>query len=609
MTQSGHLNGLTDSSIGGLEIVPWLFRFQGMAKIRRNSPCPCGSGRKYKHCCGDPLKEQSSGGAQRLDTLPPEIELALKRHEAQELIRTQQQGLGKPIIAAKVGEHQIVAVADRIHYSKKWKFFSDFLSYHITDVIGGEWGNAEIAKPIEERHPIMQWYDAHCHFQQANEKRPDGTHVAYATGVVYCYLGLAYNLYLLKHNVELQDRFVARLKNRKQFQGAYYELIVANCLIRAGFDLRLEDETDESSKHCEFSAVSKQTGKKYWVEAKMRSVSGLLGRTDADGGTPTSKPTSQLSRHLREALRKPADEERLIFIDVNAPPLEKADPASGTPEMPRWLEAAGGQLDAREKDLKEGEQAYVFVTNIPFHRTLDDEARGHSVLIHGLGLPDFGKPGRLSEIWKQKQKHVDAYRIMEALMSYPKIPNTFDGSLPLAKSDAENRIEIGQEYFFEDIGKNGMLGEVTTATISESEKKLYFGVTTEDGKSGIFTRDVTDDELAAYQAHPDAYFGVVQKATKTVNDPYDLFEWMVDCYMNTPRDRLLELCKDHPGFDSLAKMSHTDLVLEMCEGWTLSHVASIRDKDSSSKNNTLESQVREINSDAPSGPSQAAKPG
>jgi hypothetical protein len=36
-------------------------------------------------------------------------------------------------------------------------------------------------------------------------------------------------------------------------------------LIRAGFKLELEDETDGASKHCEFSAMSK--GKKYWVEA------------------------------------------------------------------------------------------------------------------------------------------------------------------------------------------------------------------------------------------------------------------------------------------------------------------------------------------------------
>src|SRR3990170_8910439 len=111
-----------------------------MARIERNAPCPCGSGRKYKKCCGDPLKEQRSGGVRRLDALPPEIELALKRHEAQELIGTQQQGLGRPIIAAKVGEHQVVAVGDTIHYSKKWKFFSDFLSVYVKEVLGGDWG-------------------------------------------------------------------------------------------------------------------------------------------------------------------------------------------------------------------------------------------------------------------------------------------------------------------------------------------------------------------------------------------------------------------------------------------------------------------------------------
>ena len=558
-------------------MVPWKSKFPSMPKIRRNAPCLCGSGRKYKRCCGDPLKEQQSGGAQHLDALSPEIELALKRHEAQELIRTQQQGLGRPIIAEKMGEHQFVAVdGDTLHYSKEWRFFPDFLSDYIKDVLAGEWGNAEIAKPIEERHPIMQWYDAYCSFQQANEKREDGTYVANATGVVYCYLGLAYNLYLLKRNVELQERFVARLKNREQFQGAYYELIVANCLIRAGFELTLEDETDEASKHCEFSAISKQTGKKFWVEAKMRSISGLLGKTEADGAPDTSKPTAQLSKHLNQALKKPADDERLIFIDVNTPPLEKHDPASGEPEMPTWAEAAGKQLDDGEKDRKEGQRAYVFVTNMPFHRALDDEARGHAALAHGLGISDFAKVGeyRLSEVWRRKQKHIDAYQIMDAIFSYPKIPNTFDGSLPLAKSDAENQIQIGQTYFFEDAGEKGVLGEVTSATVSEGEKKMYIVVTSEDSKSQIRSREMTDEELANYKACPDAYFGVVRKASKKVKNVYERFEQMVDSYRKTPKERLLELCKDHPDAGVLAKLDHFDLVLEVCERWASAATAS-----------------------------------
>ena len=559
-----------------------------MAKIGRNAPCPCGSGRKYKKCCGGPLKEQR-GKVDRhsgILSIPQDVKLALKRHEARELIRTEQQGLGRPIIAAKVGERQVVAVGGEVYYSEEWRFFPDFLSTYIIKVLDEEWGKREIAKPLKERHTIMQWYDSYCRFLQRQEKQPNGTYFATATGVVYCYIGLAYNLYILKHNVELQDKFIARLKNPQQFQGAYYELIVANCLIRAGFELTLEDETDETSKHCEFSAISKQTKRKYWVEAKMRGVSGLLGKTDVDGSTTSSKPTSKLSSHLRDALNKPADDERLIFIDVNAPPLEKMEPPSARPKMPKWVAAAERQLDDYERNLKEGQQAYLFVTNMPFHRILDDEARGHSLLVRGLGISDFGTPGRLSEIWKQKQKHIDAHHIVEALMSYPKIPATFDGSLPLAKFDEKNRIEIGSKYFFEDIGENGVLGEVTTAIISEREKKMYIGMTTEDGQGQIMCRDVTDGELAAYKAQPDAYFGVVQEASKTLNDPFEFFEWMVNCYMKTPRARLLELGKDHPRFDTLAKMSHTDLVLEICEGWSLSAVASERDKDRVGKNDS-----------------------
>ena len=105
-------------------------------------------------------------------------------------------------------------------------------------------------KDWEERHPILRWYHDFCLWQQKGENRPDGTFSGISTGIVYCYLGLAYGLYLLSHNVELQSRLIKRLKDARNFQGAYYEIIVASCLIRAGFELALEDETDESEKHC-----------------------------------------------------------------------------------------------------------------------------------------------------------------------------------------------------------------------------------------------------------------------------------------------------------------------------------------------------------------------
>lgn len=531
------------------------------------------------------MKEPIGNRASSAAELQKQLKFEVERRNARELIRIQQQGLGRPIIATKHGEHQFVAVGSTVHFSRNWKFFTDFLSDYIKRTLGGEWGNAEIAKPFEHRHPIMQWYNALCRFQRQGEKDADGAYFANATGVVFCYLGLAYNLYLLKHNAELQAKLIARLKNIDQFQGAYYELIVANCLIRAGFELTIEDEDSRHSRHCEFAAVSKQTGARYSVEAKMRSVAGLLGKTDGD---PTADPASKLIKHLNDSLGKPSNGERLIFIDVNAEPIA---PGAAEGKMPAWMERAGRKLDQREATLELGQRAYVFVTNMAFHRVLENEARGQSALAHGLGFQDFAKAGEFTfvEAWKQKQKHIDAHRIFDALNLYPQIPNTFGGELPMTEAARANWIEIGQTYSF---GPEGMRGEVTAASISPETKKMIIGVTCDDGQTRVLFRDVTDEEIAAYRAHPDAYFGVVRPAPRNVKTAYELFERFVEGFAMTTRERLLELAKDAPDIENLKKLSQQDLLLELCQRWAAAAEAQ------SEQNPSSERPARE----APAGP-------
>lgn len=36
------------------------------AKVGRNDPCPCGSGRKHKHCCGAKVERRSQLGTYAL---------------------------------------------------------------------------------------------------------------------------------------------------------------------------------------------------------------------------------------------------------------------------------------------------------------------------------------------------------------------------------------------------------------------------------------------------------------------------------------------------------------------------------------------------------------
>ncbi|WP_428630241.1 SEC-C metal-binding domain-containing protein [Sphingopyxis sp.] len=118
-------------------------------KIGRNQTCPCGNGRKYKHCHGSPLLQQAE------QAHPPyDIAQIRAEWEARERVRQTQQGLGRPIISAKVGDQQVVAVGNKIHSSSTWKTFPDFLSDYLKQKLDPAWGNAEIAKPLGQRHPV-----------------------------------------------------------------------------------------------------------------------------------------------------------------------------------------------------------------------------------------------------------------------------------------------------------------------------------------------------------------------------------------------------------------------------------------------------------------------
>lgn len=538
-----------------------------MSKLGRNAPCYCGSGKKYKKCHleQDQERQRARPVDKRVRRDGPsqgDIAAMMRRQEAQEEIRRVQQGLGKPIISNTFADHRLVAVGNTIHWSKTWKTFPDFLSAYIKKTLGPDWGNAEIKKPLSERHPIMQWYDAYARYQQQTIKENGQVTSAQITGVVACYLGLAYSLYLISHNVELQARLVKRLLDPLQFQGAYYELVVANTLIRGGFTLELEDETDGESKHCEFSAVSRATGRKYWVEAKMRSVSGILGKTDVDG-TKSENPISHLSQHVTAALKKPAADDRLIFVELNAP----FNPAEGN--KPAWVEKAHNALVGYERRHGDA-NAYVIVTNLPFHRMLDEPPVMMAYPL-GLGMPEFNRPGemRLSEAYRRKQEHIDIYNICDSLERYLSFPRTFDGTLPSEQSETmeSRRVQIGETYLFEGVGgPDGTIGTVTSATISENEKLAYIAITRAEGGSVILTQKMTDEAIADYKLHGDAYFGNPGRPMKRdIKSTYELFEWLMECYATTPRDRLLELVKGAPNIDELQQMSDDDLRANYCE--------------------------------------------
>ena len=177
-----------------------------------------------------------------------------------------------------------------------------------------------------------------------------------------------------------------------------------------------------------------------------------------------------------------------------------------------------------------------------------------------------GRPGRAAsrDIYRRKQKHIDIHNLIEACRKYPQIPATFDGSLPSEALGEEYPIRIGQTYFFDSLGEKGLLGTVTAATVLESEKKVYIGVAAEDGTNCILTETMSDEALADYKAHPEAFFGIIQHVGKKTEDPYELFEFFLESYKNTPKEKLLEFIRGAPERER-SQMEQPDLAIEYAE--------------------------------------------
>src|SRR5947209_6334392 len=75
-----------------------------MSKLGRNQPCPCGSGRKFKKCCGRPQETASI-------VIPADPQI----HTLDDIIRLRHAALLQRM------EHVVRGVSLRVHTSPEWR--------------------------------------------------------------------------------------------------------------------------------------------------------------------------------------------------------------------------------------------------------------------------------------------------------------------------------------------------------------------------------------------------------------------------------------------------------------------------------------------------------
>jgi len=369
--------------------------------------CECGSGRIRAQCHGRAEYEQMITRGADLARFQAEL------HWAMDAERQKHQGLGRPIQSLMLPDGRRVVFVGTRRFAGRWKTFPDFLMTYIADRFESAWGNAELAKPPAERHPLLNWYQEVCAVQARGTVDATGLRQSPVTDVVWRYLGLANDLYCIEHNADtppVWERLLTRLRTPDGFLQAAFEVLAAGAFARAGFALHFEDDTDSSRKHVEFIATHPVTKRRFAVECKRRR--------DLEGGGKL-----RVISHLNRALEQNQTGLPLIaFIELDRP----TDPAMPVVELLEGVKL----LEEWANDPRSAAKApaYIVLTNQPAPSTPDSTPTMVGYL-HGFKIPElrFREVGPLSELVDAREAHPELHDLMDSMRKHSHIPNTFDG--------------------------------------------------------------------------------------------------------------------------------------------------------------------------------------
>jgi hypothetical protein len=300
-----------------------------------------------------------------------QVQKIFDEHQRAEADRLRHFGAVLPVIASRSFGRQTVGAGNKIFASTRWKGFLDFLWEYVPFIFGNDWYKSESGKPEAERHPVMQWRLAVLQRASGLQADKDGSVSVTMNAFFMGYFTLAYDLYVIEQNSNLDDLFLKRLRHREQFQGARHELFAEATCLRAGFAIERENETDRNQRHAEFTAVHKATGTKVSVEAKSKHRAGVLGRPHTqrvgeDNGL-------KFAKLINEAARKEPPHPLVIFLDTN---LSTHDANRFFPVHPTRLSRnMTTLLDNIQKEHGGCDPYSLLVfTNLPYHYAKPDVA-------------------------------------------------------------------------------------------------------------------------------------------------------------------------------------------------------------------------------------------
>lgn len=507
-------------------------------KIGRNEPCPCGSGRKFKKCCihKDSTQARATGGLDPAQ-MQARIQEARRAHEAQENVRRQQQGHGKPIMSVEISGHRVVTVGNRFYRNKNWVVFPDFLVSFLKEMLGPKWGQREQAKG---QHPVFRWLKKFKRHNDALARTASGRLLSgELTGPHACVLHLAYALYQVAHNDEIPKRLLRRLREPSTFLPAYYEALVGAALATAGFQISSAETKASSKPMPEFRATSKVSGNVYEVEAKRKDR--WKSATEDVAGPEFLQELESYIRDQMHAASKKKLTNPIYWFELSIPTIhdETAWRAIAT-------KVKGVISEAQQTMTVDGQPippAFIAITNHTFLASEDAADAPFFGCVESIRIDDypFGRPLEIEAALEGYDKYRDILWMMNAWKIARNLPVTFDGSPPeLLTRDGEprNTIRIGQVVLVPDeTGQNVEARVEDIASMGSTAMAIVHSPAT--GKRWTVSIPLTEGEAQAAAHFTDAVFGKADASHPLRHeDPFDLYDRLLGVYRGMTPDQI-----------------------------------------------------------------------
>lgn len=518
----------------------------------RNAPCPCGSGRRLKHCHG---RFNASEIDQETDRQLREHVLRL---EAQEMLRKRQQGFGRPMITALNSGKRVVVVGKRIVHSADWRYVGDFLLENLKTVLGREWGaSASLAMPD---HRLFQW------LQQLHEARNkvgvgDGIPVK---GHLSALNRLGYALYLIEHNDTPPKSLVKRLRRPTDFDPALYEAIVGSAFTLAGAKIEGAEDVRSNQPKPEFFAKF-PNGKTYAVEAKRKRSWRAAFDLESDAFV------AELRSWLRDKLHGAS--KKLLANPVYWLELSIGEEMTEA-QFDRLRELVLDAVKDAETFTVKGRPpspAYVFVTNNP--DLVNDDAIDLKIfnLLMGFAMDDF-REGivDLETAMDRHDKHRAILWVHKCLELVQQVPTNFEGVPDELLDDSGQPIDIMKiGTFIKYPREDGLEAFGKIEEIVSIDRNAFMIVADRKTERRVMVKmPLTEQEANAAKKLGNAIFGKPEAPREAITDPLKFYDRMLEIYGNASREELLHSIDGHPELEEFRRLGREDLVIRVAREMT-----------------------------------------